>query len=207
MSKNENVPLIFLPNKKIKNLTNNWNKENNLEFYIDFETINQSVSDNEIIYLIGMIIKYPPNGNIFYKSYILNLKMKYNKNTLNLFCWGHAEKQMIKAVTERMFKINRPIVFPYEFIDMCKIFREEPILIKGAYKGFSLKNILSNMVKHKLIEQIHYEDFCTRGDISIVKAIEYYKTKNKDIKIGLIKYNEIDCLALMKIVNKIKEFC
>ena len=241
MSKNPNAPDIFLPNKKIKNLQNHWNETSRLDFYIDFETINTSVSNMDIIYLIGMVTKLP-NGTFNYKPYMLNeltheeeanmiekwisdmnhLKKKYGylpiKNrrtgandkhyyTPNLFCWGNAEISMINALMKRMDKMNRSLSIPIEFIDMCKMFRTEPILVKGCKEGFSLKNILAKMVEHKLVEEIKYDEFCNRGDISIVKAIEYYKTKNPETQYKLIDYNKIDCMALMKIVNKVREFC
>lgn len=225
ISKNPNSPSIFLPNKKIKNLVNNWNISNRLEFYIDFETINTSVSNKEIIYLIGMSVKLP-NGEKEYYSYMIReltleeeasiiqewvkdmnkLEKKYAHNYIpNLFCWGNAEIQMIESLMYR--HRYKPLKIDINFIDMCKMFRSEPILIKGAKEGFSLKHILKNMVNNKLIEEIKYEDFCNRGDISIVHALEYYKTKNNKIQKDLIEYNRIDCVALMKIVDKVREFC
>lgn len=228
MSKNPNAPPIFLPNGKIQNLINDWNLIGRLEFYVDFETINKSVSDTEIIYLIGMVVRLP-NGHFFYKPYILNeichgeeaimierwvkdmneLKNKYNCDyTPNLFCWGNAETQMINSLKQRMEKLDKQLPEYPEFIDMCKIFKEEPILVKGCKEGFSLKNILNKMTKYGLIEEVKYEDeFCNRGDISIVKALEYYKTKDPMNQVKLVKYNEVDCIALMKIIDKVREFC
>lgn len=227
MSKDKNAPAIYLPNKKIKNLHNNWNIRNRLEFYVDFETINTSTSDIEIIYLIGMSIKFP-DGSIDYFSYMIpelkteneidiikiwikdmdNLRKKYHcKYIPNVFCWGNAEKQMLNAAMERMKLFNTSVVINFEFIDMCKMFKTEPILIKGAKEGFSLKTILPKMIEHKLIDEIKYDDFCDRGDISIVHALDYYNRRDDKIKKDLIRYNEIDCIALSRIVNKVREYC
>ena len=231
MNKNKNSPLIFLPNKKIQNKINDWHLEGRLDFFVDFETINTSVSKNEIIYLIGMSVKFP-NGDIDYLSYFVpeltieheleivkrwmvdmkRLTNRYcrgkNKYEPSVFCWGNAEIQMLNSALNRFIEYDSNLNLSHiNFIDMCKMFKDEPILIKGAKEGFGLKIILANMVKNNLIEKIKYEDFCNRGDISITHALDYYKRKDNDIKNAIIRYNEIDCIALMKIVEKIREFC
>ena len=227
LSKDPNSPPLYLMNKKIKNNYNNWLSKNRLEFYVDFETINTSVSDMEIIYLIGMYIKYP-DGTFEYIPYMLeelnliyeadmierwtndmiNLQKKLRcRYTPNIFCWGNAESQMMESALSRMKLMHRTIDYNINFIDMCKMFKTEPILIKGAHEGFGLKNILKHMTNNKLIDEIEYEDdFCNRGDISIIQAIKYYETAESNIKEGLIKYNEVDCIALAKIVNKVREY-
>ena len=229
MSKNKKGPKIFLPNKKIKNLVNNWNENGRLEFFVDFETINTSVNSFEIIYLIGMSIKYP-NGDIDYLSYFVpeltteneldiierwmvdmkRLTKRYcrGKYEPSVFCWGNAEIQMLNSALDRFQKLDTELnLGSVNFIDMCKMFKQEPILIKGAKEGFGLKHILTKMVENELIEEVKYEDFCNRGDISITHALDYYNRKDNDIKNAIIKYNEIDCVALMKIVDKVREFC
>ena len=137
---------------------------------------------------------------------INELKIQYKKEP-NLFCWGAAENIHMKAVMQRIEKLKRQVQFNYKFIDMCDMFKNEPILIKGAHKGFSLKIILPQMVEHGLIEETKYEEFCNRGDISIIHALNYYKNGDKKLREGLIKYNKIDCEALGKIVNKIRDYC
>lgn len=220
-------PTIYLPHKKIKNTINDWNKSDRLEFYVDFETINTSAYHKDVLYLIGMYIKFPDNS-VAYHPYMLEeltieneadlveiwindmmkLKRKYRcKYEPNLFCWGDAERQIMNGVIKRMDQLDRPLQVPITFIDMCKIFKTEPILVKGAHEGFGLKTILPRMVEHKLIEKIEYKDLCNRGDTSIVHAIEYYNRKDEQIKRDLINYNEIDCKALMKIVQKIRQYC
>lgn len=231
INKNEKSPMIYLPNKKIQNKINNWHLQGRLDFFVDFETINTSVSKNEIIYLIGMAIKFP-NGELDYLSYFVpeltidheleivkrwmfdmkRLRSRYcrgkKKYDPSVFCWGNAEIQMLNSAIDRFQEIDPDLnLAPINFIDMCKMFKDEPILIKGAKEGFGLKIILANMVKNNLIEKVKYEDFCNRGDISITHALDYYKRKDNDIKNALIKYNEIDCIALRKIVEKIREFC
>ena len=225
VAKNPKAKAITIQGGKVKFRYNNWHKKKGLNFYIDFETINKSTSELDIIYLIGMIVELP-NGEQEYLSFMIDeltpkkeadmieewilkmdeLKKQYKKEP-NLFCWGAAETIHMNAVMDRIEKLKRRVSFPYKFIDMCALFKKEPILIKGAHRGFSLKIILPKMVEHGLIEETKYEEFCNRGDISIIHALDYYKNGDKKIRDGLIKYNKIDCAALGKIVNKIRDYC
>ena len=229
MSKDNDAPGIYLPNGKIKQKQNKWGHPHRLKFYVDFETINTSVYHMEIIYLIGMVVEFP-NGDFNYISYFVpeltlenemdiierwmidmkRLTRRYARGryTPNIFCWGNAETQMLNSALKRIQSLNRDSeIYDISFIDMCQEFKQQPILIKGAKEGFGLKNILKKMVENELIEEVKYEVVCNRGDQSIICALEYYNRKDNDIKNSLIHYNEIDCIALMKIVNKVREYC
>ena len=63
------------------------------------------------------------------------------------------------------------------------------------------------MNNNNLLTNVQYDEFCQRGDHSIVYAKKYYQNKDFQLKEQLIKYNMIDCEALMNIVHKLRDFC
>lgn len=209
--------------KKIKNNDYNWNEENNNELYIDFETFSD-LCDNfkefpkqksfNIIYMIG-IGKKDSNGNWSYKSFICDKPTKEN------------ELQIITEFYEYYTSIGKPPVYYWHaeenfwnksckgtllenenvnWIDMCKIFKEEPIVIKGCF-GFSLKPIANKMKEYGMINTV-LESECNNGMMAMIKAWKCYNNmsnpKESPIMKDIEKYNEFDCKALFDIMKYIR---
>lgn len=87
------------------------------------------------------------------------------------------------------------------WVDMCDIFKQEPIGIKGCF-NFGLKNIARALRNHGFINA-HIESNCTSGMDAMVLAYNAYTKKdenNERIFADVIKYNEFDCKVLHEIL-------
>ena len=213
----------------IKYNENNWRliNDNELEFYIDYETItsNIDVTSNNIynnfIFMIG--VGYIDNSNNWiYKCFIskningeskmlvdfwihINQILKlYNKTDPRFIHWCHAEK-----TTYNKKLIQYPKLPQKNLIDLNKVFIEESIYLKGAL-NYTLKSIAKSMFNHNLISSTWNENSkCVNGLDALLIATNFYN-KNTDItdEISEIqeikKYNEIDCKVLYEIINYLR---
>jgi predicted RecB family nuclease len=93
------------------------------------------------------------------------------------------------------------------WIDMCNIFKSEPIVIKDCF-NFGLKNIANAMYKHKLIST-KLDSECSNGLIASVNAWNVYQDHadptNSEIMKDIIKYNEFDCKVLWDILRYLRK--
>ena len=241
----------------ISNNIYDWQNKKELDFFIDFETINccfydkvinleNSSQETGVIFMIG--IGYEEEGTWRYQNikmdnfdienegiviekfinYIedkVNLYMiKNNLNNRNLcnptfFHWGNAEKSMFKNTDFRHNNKWEKWVDKNNWIDMCKIFQSEPIVIKGA-KKFGLKEIAKVMKQHNFISTGWRENTIDNGLRAMIDAIEYYKfmyeyskksineqrsqvlsfQSQKQSFQNIMEYNEIDCKVLWEII-------
>ena len=92
------------------------------------------------------------------------------------------------------------------WIDMCNIFKSEPIVIKDCF-NFGLKNIANAMYKHKLIST-RLDSECSNGLVASVNAWNVYQQHPEPIKSeimkDIIKYNEFDCKVLWDIIKYLR---
>ena len=204
--------------------TGNWQQSGN-DLFVDFETFSdicQSFDTLPIqksfnrIYLIG--VGWMEDGEWKYKKFIakentqqaeLKIMTDFEKfinqrNNPKLFYW-HAEKNFWKRSCPSSSPLNK--VLDHNWIDMCKIFRQEPIVIKGCF-GFGLKEIAKNMIKHNLIST-KLESDCTNGMTAMVRAWKCYTDFPNPVKapimLDVIKYNEFDVKVLCDIVTYLRE--
>ena len=216
-NKTPDAPYIC-PNE-IKN-EGDWLHPDSVEFYVDFETINDFLGDINMIYLVGMHCKLP-NGVYKYYSFfaekadleserkmmnewinkIDEIKTTYNLNyEPKVYCWSKAEQSFINAYNKRHstdVKIN--------FVDMLELIKKEVILIKGNIYGFSIKDVVKFMYEYNMISR-NYKLDCSSGDLSIVSAIKYYRNDDKKEYEDLIKYNETDCIVMYDIIKYFRNF-
>ena len=221
--------------KKISSNYGGWRDRNKLAFYIDFETLNSTsflpreVADleinnpnaNDIIFMIG--IGYSVENNWVYEcfiaddltdqsqkniikqmtNYINNVSSEYNQDPANvsLFHWSGFEPLVLgKACCKH--DIPMPV---FQWIDILKMFHEEPIVIKGAL-NFSLKSVGKALYKLKLIETVWSEsDDVTNGLDAMFQAYLIYKnpdkTNFKKEMDSIQSYNLIDCKIMWEILN------
>jgi hypothetical protein len=213
----------------IKYNENNWRIINNnqLEFYIDYETITSNIDVvsnniyNTFIFMIG--VGYIDESNIWqYKCFIsknindeinmldefwiyINEILKlYNKIEPRFIHWCHAEKS-----TYNKKLIQYPKLPQKNFIDLNKVFIEESIYLKGAL-NYTLKSIAKTMFNHNLIESTWNDNSqCVNGLDALLIATNIYN-KNIDISDNIkeiqdIKnYNEIDCKVLYEIITYLR---
>jgi hypothetical protein len=109
----------------------------------------------------------------------------------------------------------------FYWFDLMKIFKEEPIIIKGCF-SFSLKDIAKTMWKYKMIKTKWDDDNpCSSGIDAMIMALEVYKKydmseltyniselshmiENDSDMINVIKYNEVDCKVLWEIIEYLR---
>lgn len=221
----------------IKNNSYNWQERDKYEFYIDFETINgclynddinleNSKTENQIVFLIGIgyagYAGYSINKSWIFHSFLsekpdLNeekrifgelvsfLDNSCKNNKIKLFHWGNAEKSIFNTVNKRHNNIFNSWSKKVIWIDMCKIFIQEPIIIKSAMK-YNLKEIAKAMYINNFIQSKWDIDGPGGGLEAMIDAIKYYNSTeqnsetNKIIQ-SIIKYNEIDCKVVWEIVS------
>jgi len=207
---------IILP-KKIK--SNHWRqvKDNQYEFFIDYETTDD-FEDHSMIFMIG--VGYVINNIWTFKSFttadnsIESQKMMFqdfwdhvniianNKEPVFIH-WTQAEPTFYRKMQNKI-----PNLPNKNFMDLYKVFIDEPITIKNAV-NYSLKTIAKAMYKHTLIETSwDTESSCLNGLDALIQAHKIYFTNsnNKSNQIeDIVKYNEIDCKVLYEIIDYLRK--
>jgi hypothetical protein len=231
---NRNPDKVIIPDK-IKDNTNNWQIKSKLDFYVDFETINESFIEREInltnsknntnvTFMIG--VGYIVKDNFEYKEFTMKYynieeekrifneffdfiaaqQKKYKKDQIRLFHWATAEKTFIEHANRRHNYIWDNSISKLNLIDMCKIFTKEPIVVSGMLK-FKLKEVAKAMYNHKLIQTNWETADYNDGLTAMIQAVKYYSNKdtNSHIMQSIIDYNYIDCRVLWEIVDYLRK--
>jgi len=245
----------------IKDNRHDWKNKQELEFYVDFETVNScfynkdvnlldSKTENNVVFLIG--VGYEEDNEWHYISFKMKeftlaeekkvigefvdfMEMKvsehikrYNIKSRNLcspllFHWGHAERSLFRNCDKRHGNVFTKWEQSITWIDFCKVFQDEPIVVRDA-KKFSLKEIAKVMFKHKLIKTCWNVDGFDSGLSVMIDGANFYLfmdaynkldgqakqiTKHKAdhwMKVfeNIIQYNEIDCKVVWEIVNYLR---
>lgn len=225
---------LVLP-KKINFDFINWRNEKNNElwFYIDYETINNNfgkISSDyshdgnfDFIYMIGVGLKTKENNWEFmnftldeltkekenkilldFWKFINQKLVEYNKTEPVFVHWSHAEKTLYKKAQLRHLNLQNK-----KFVDLYQVFYNEPISVKGAL-SYSLKEIARAMYKNNLIKTIwKTSNVCSDGRTSMVLANQCYQnnkvvTKDLPIMKDIIDYNEIDCKCMWEIIEYLR---
>ncbi len=169
--------------KKIKNKLFAWQKTKNyLDFYIDFESINGSVADSELIFMVGVgyidtafgkwtfktfcveSMTYIHEGKMLneFHDYMDKVTAKFKTTCRKykgrrLFHWGHHEQSAYRsAMLRHMDTIpkNREIA---EWCNFLTVFRDEPIVVRGSL-NFGLKSVAKAMYNNAFIDTIWPND-------------------------------------------------
>ena len=183
----------------------------------------------DMIFMIG--VGYKENNQFKYKNFCCDENTRENeflimdqfnqfmaeRNFPKMFCW-YAEPNFWRNAEERQFDIafekndteRKDLISDKwkinNWVDMCKIFQEEPIVIKDCYK-FGLKSIAKAMYRHKMIKTT-LESNCDNGLTCMVKAWELYKNKedlNSELMDDIKKYNKFDCKVLWEITEYLRK--
>jgi len=233
-SKSNNIKDLIYP-QKIKYNICNWRDRNKLSFYIDFETLNttpfvqkewtnyeiNSPNANDLIFMIG--IGHSINNKWSYKCFIaddlsdgsqrkiinqlinhindLSKKYKCDPQNVNMYHWSNFEPLVLGKSCSK-YGINMPI---FNWIDILKMFHEEPIIIKGAL-DFSLKTVGKALYELGMINTIWSEtDNINNGFDAMFQAYTLYGVKGSTDfknKMDTIKsYNHTDCKIMWDILN------
>ena len=214
---------------KLNNLNNcHIEKENTLEFYLDFETINNDLGQfeidiniNNVIFVVGL--GWIENNKWKYKSFYLKhqtdeneykmimdmwefielKKQKLNKNDISFIHWSNAEINFYNKFLHKHPDKNIPQLNSF---DLHKLFLDNNIIVKGAL-NFSLKTVATAMYNNKMISTHWDKKGCVNGLQAMMIAYNLYKNKenvtSKDLK-DIIKYNKIDCKVLWQILSYLR---
>jgi hypothetical protein len=212
----------------IINNTSNWLTETKHDYYIDYETINDCLFDNNInifdaknnetiIFMIGVWSNQ--NGVYTYKNFTMDRYTRSEEKRIldefikyitiytkhpRLFYWNHVERTHLIDANDRHNYEWSHIIKKFVWIDMLTIFRMEPIIVNGMF-SFSLKDVARNMHKLGMIKSC-WNDNMADGCDAMIDAIYHYKNKHTDANImnTIIKYNEIDCRVVQEIVQYLR---
>lgn len=207
---------------------------NSMEFYLDFETLNSNFSDfsnnsyeNVIIFQVG-VGYMNSEGKWIYKSFVSKNKsfVAEKEMLLSFFkfieeCKTESQMQNCHFVHwyphERICydKIKSSMNLPnIKFMDLSKLFREEPIVVKGSLR-YKLKSISSALFKMNLIDTSwDFSSECNSGLAAMALANKVYNEldalhtevdENNEIMKEIIKYNEVDCKVLWDILKYLRK--
>lgn len=226
----QNTHIILPKNIKYNDIEWRNRNKNEMEFYLDYETINSNFGnmninnlckgneDFNIIFMIG--VGYEKNTEWKFKNFIakkntkdgekeifdsfwkfINNKLKESGKTIPIFVhWSQAERFSYDKSRER-----HPHLPQKNMIDLYQVFLNEPIVIKGAL-NYSLKSIAKAMFESSLIKTIwDTSSSCANGLDAMLFAFQVYNNPDsnpeEDITMQEIKkYNEIDCKCLWEII-------
>jgi hypothetical protein len=229
---NQNDGKLISPDY-VKNNLCGWKNIDDIEFFVDFETVNGSLSEinnlpkancDTIIFMIG--VGYYENDKFNYKSFVAKdlsspsekiicqkliklikkKALKHNVKTPKCIHWGNAEDNLWSDVTRR-----HKLTFDWEWVDLLLIFKEEPIVINGCM-SFGLKDVAKSMKTHGFIES-SWESDCLDGQSAMIiakksndKAIKE-KVSMEDIESikDIVDYNEIDVKVLHEIITYLRD--
>ena len=231
----QDINIVLPKNIKYDELKWRTRDENEMEFYIDYETMNSNFGtihvdnssvdykDFNIIFMIG--VGYEKDNNWEFKSFIankndrtgekdildlfwifINNKLKEFNKTIPIFIhWSQAEKTSYDKSKER-----HPLLPLKKMIDLYQVFLNEPIVVKGAL-NYSLKSIAKALFQNKLISTIwDTSSNCANGLNAMLLAYQVYNKQDsnpvEDFTMKEIeKYNEIDCKCLWEIINYLRK--
>ena len=237
---NRQNQIFISPNRKkdIKDNRFNWKRKFPTDFFIDFETtsehlsnlteinLNDSRLNSQIIFMIGVGYEYEEKFHykcfrmnqltmseekrilIEFKEFIDTLKIEFDskeKYNTRLFHWSNAEPSMLENAFDRHPSIEKMWGEHIEWVDMCDIFINEPIVVKGAL-SFKLKEIANAMFTNGLIFTNWSDSNISDGLNAMMSAMRYYNSEEKDENImeNITKYNKVDCKVLWEILNLLR---
>jgi hypothetical protein len=228
---------LISPDKLKKNTYDiiNYDKNKNINIYLDCETLSNIFDDFNtlpnkgglsLVTLIGCYYSHPQlkenNFEVFvtmeysyekekimllkFTNWYNNLDPNYNKN---VYHWSNADVHFLNEVYDRHKDITKPF---FKFIDLLDIFKKEPILIKDAY-DFSIKTIVRKLREHKLLNCEGWPDSCSNGNQAMIYMYNLYKIAQRENMpitsyqrcADVIDYNKMDCVFLEKILMFLRE--
>ena len=161
---NQNGDKNITPNK-IKTTLGNWRDFEMGCAFVDFETIGDIFDplrinnvpnqySYNVVFMIGLYYKNIENGTWSYKEFtckIMSRKEEYkifqdfiqhltHHRIQKLWYW-HAEQTFVRQTIKihpSLKNLNK-----YEWLDMCKLFKTEPIIVKGMF-DFGLKSVVKS---------------------------------------------------------------
>lgn len=221
--------------KKIKNNLFEWKNPCN-EVFVDFETFSDifaPFSDlplqikTDRIFMVG--VYYSNNGMWTYKYFLseadtdkaeLEMMKKFSifmkEQGFSKMWYWHAESYLWERAEKRLESNMSPedleeyseVLNLKNWADLSKIFREEPIVIKGCFK-FGLKEVSKALFNHGLIST-KMSSKCKSGSEASINAWNAYKENSDNISqdpriLDIAEYNKFDVVVLKDILDCIRK--
>lgn len=216
--------------KYVNNNIGNWKYNKNDEFFIDFETTNGAfapltdgnnfpeANTSVIAYMIGIGHENKRTKKWTYVNYTINNKndetaifrkmaeyINSRSDQPQVYHWGNAEMVQIRRINDELF---HQAIDHWNFVDMLRIFKEEPIVIKGCM-SFGLKDVAKTLHKHGKINTIWAKHGCQDGENAMLVPYISGMMKGSNSKPwSVIAYNEVDTRVLYEILKFLRtEHC
>lgn len=201
----------------------------NMTLYTQNINLHNSKSVSDLVFMIG--IGYCKDNNFVHKCFVVDKLTLNDENKLftnfteylatkiqeldpkleyvpRLFHWSSAEISNIKHVNNRHNNKFKSLVDENftVWVDMYKIFVNEPITVKGSL-SFKLKDVIKSMNNLGIIKTSWRDDGPNDGLGAMMFAIKYYQDINKkddgNLK-SIIDYNEVDCKVLYEMIEYLR---
>lgn len=194
---------------KIQNNLYEWKTLTN-ECFVDFETVGDLEDNNFVIFLIGILY----HGK--YYSFVadsLSLvdekRILYSFNNFwneigcpKLWYWYAEDGFWNKAVKKTNLRVAKPL----NWVDLYKIFYDEPFFVKGC-KNFKLKSYVKSLLKLGKINIKLPPENCCNGMDALFMGMEYYENplESKHLLDTIITYNKFDCESLYALLDFLRK--
>ena len=135
------------------------------------------------------------------------LKKSLKTDKIKVYHWAPAERIYVDYMMKKYPDLEYP---SFEFIDLLKYFKEEPITIQGCF-GYGLKEIVKMLYSHQLIHNQWQDD--TDGLEAMVQIMKTSVDASQkkipikrytDIK-KIVYYNYMDCKVITDILQMLEK--
>lgn len=219
----------------IQNNVRKWQNVNKNEMYIDIEMVSNIATDcqesfphtslggiSKLVCMIGVGYVDTSVGGWVYKNFTANTLTvgeesrivgefyKLVSKASGMYHWGHVEKTELRKAFDRANMKSHFKRIESKFFNFLDVMYAEPIVIRGAL-SFGLKAVVKALYEHNLIDTT-WDSETTGGLEAMFEMVKIYHSshssnleklpKMKDI----IRYNEIDCLTVYKIIDYLRTY-
>jgi hypothetical protein len=120
--------------------------------------------------------------------------------------YWHAEHYMWNSALKRYPDLSDRKLG--EWFDVKSVFMNNHITVRGCF-DFKLKNIIKNLHKYGLVNDVQLDTNCKSGDVAYVQSWDVYN-QDLDVNSSVImndikKYNEFDCRSLYEIITYMRQ--
>lgn len=203
--------LLKIEPKTIYNNDYGWKTPQTIEFYVDFETVSDILTDfgdlpeiktSSMIFMIGVGYVNPLSNKWHYRNFVVDSLLleeeariceefsKFIRDEAKIYgvkiplCvhWAPAEYRHWENAVQNHSGSDKWKSLKWQWFDLLEVFKQEPIVIEGCL-NFGLKSVASAMKKHNFIKTIwDGRSSCLDGKSAMVGAWNaHQEAKNRGI--------------------------